>query len=160
MSDLTIKRISYRELKEKPIEVKDDRYGIAAYFTERIRQTFLACPGYQDELDCAVALLMDGDIVIGREIRYGTRLKIGDEILWVHTGCSLMVCEEYRKMGAGIILMTASYSNDKVNFGALYTEMRVDMLKKQRRVVFEIPQYTKLINTRPVFESRLGLRFF
>lgn len=157
MSDLTIKRISYRELKEKPIEVKDDRYGIAAYFTESIRQTFLACPGYQSDEDTALLLLFDGDAVIGREIRYGTRLKIGDEIIWVHSGCSLMVCEEYRKTGAGILLLTA-YNDDLVNFGALYTAMRINMLKKQRRVVFEIPQYTKIVNTRPVFESRFGLR--
>lgn len=159
MSDIKIKRITYRELKEKPIEVKDDRYGIAAYFTERIRQTFLTCPGYQNEEDIAVLLLLDGDVAIGREIRYGTRLKIGDEILWVHTGCSMMVCEEYQKIGAGIILLTSGVGkDDKVSFGALYTAMRVKLLKKQKRVIFEIPQYTKIVNTRPVFEFLFSLK--
>lgn len=159
MPDLKIKKISYGELKEKPIQVKDDRYGIAAYFTESIRQTFLACPGYLTEEDTVVLLLFDGDIVVGREIRYGTRLKIGDEIVWIYTGCSLMVCEEYQKMGAGIMLLTAGTGKDnKVAFGASYTHMRVKLLKKQKRVIFEIPQYTKLVNTRPVFESLFKLK--
>lgn len=158
MSDLKIKKISYAELREKPIEVKDDRYGIAAFFTENIRQTFLACPGIQNENECAVLLLMDGDIVIGRDICFVTRLKIGDEIVPVHTGCSQMVCEEYRKIGAGVLLFTANPNEDKFNFGASYTAMRVEMLKKQKRVIFEIPQYTKLVNTRPVFESLFKLK--
>lgn len=159
MLDLKIKKISYGELKEKPIEVKDDRYGIAAYFTETIRQTFIACPGYQNDDETAVLLLCDGDIVVGREIRYGTRLKIGEEIIWVYTGCSLMVCEEYQKIGAGIVLLTAGTgNNNKVSFGASYTQMRVELLKKQKRTVFNIPQYTKIVNTRPVFESLFGLK--
>ena len=108
MLDLKIIKISYGELKEKPIEVKDDRYDIAAYFTESVRQTFLACPCIQDDSECAVILLMDGDIVIGRDICFMTRLKIGDEIVPVHTGCSQMVCEEYRKIGAGVLLFTAN----------------------------------------------------
>lgn len=158
MSELTVKKISYGELKEKPIEVKDDRYGIASYFTETIRRTFLACPGYHSDDDVAVVLLMDGDIAIGREIRYGTRLKIGNEIVWVHTGCSMMVCEEYQKIGAGILLLTNNPNeNDSVSFGALYTEARVKLLKKQKRIVFEIPQYTKIVNTRPAIESYLRL---
>lgn len=158
MPDLKIRRITYRELKEKPIEVRDDRYGMAAYITENVRQTLLACPGYQHESDCAVVLLMDGDIVIGRELRYGTRLKIGDEIVWVHTGCSMMVCEEYRKIGAGVLLFTANNYDDKINFGALYTEMRVKMLKKQKRAIFEVPQFTKIVDTRPIFESLFKMR--
>lgn len=160
MTDLKIKKISYAELREKPIEVNDDRYGIAAYFTESIRQTFLACPAIEDESECAVLLLMDGDIVIGRDICFMTRLKIGDEIVPVHTGCSQMVCEEYQKIGAGILLFTANTHEDKVNFGALYTPMRVKMLKKQKRVVFDIPQYTKITNTQPIFESSFKLRGF
>lgn len=159
MPDLKLKKISYAELREKPIEVKDDRYGIAAYFTESIRQTFLACPGYQSEDETAVLLLLDGDTVVGREIRFETRLKIGDEIVWVHTGCSLMVCEEYQKIGAGIIIMTAGTGdNDKVGYGALFTTMRVKMIKKQKITLFEVPQYTKIVNVRPVFESRFGLK--
>lgn len=159
MPDLKLKKISYRELKEKPIEYKDDRYGIAAFFTERIRQTFLACPGIKDESDCAAILLLDGDIVVGREIRFGTRLKIGNEIVWVHTGCSLMVCEEYQKIGAGILLLTANTNpDDKITFGAFYTPMRVKLLKKQKRVLFEIPEYIKLTNTRFLFESLFGVK--
>ncbi len=159
MPDLKIKKISYAELREKPIEVKDDKYDIAAYFTESVRQTFLACPCIQDDSECAVILLMDGDIVIGRDICFMTRLKIGDEIVPVHTGCSQMVCEEYRKIGAGVLLFTANSNiEDKVNFGASYTPIRVKMLKKQKRVIFDIPQYTKIVNTRPVFESLFGLK--
>ena len=159
MPELTLKRISYREYKEQPIEYKDDRYGIASFFTERIRQTFLACPGIKDESDCAAILLLDGDIVVGREIRFGTRLKIENEIVWVHTGCCLMVCEEYQKIGAGILLLTANTnSDDIVVFGAYYSTMRVKLMKKQKRALFEIPQYMKLINTRMVIENYLGLK--
>ncbi len=159
MPDLKLKKISYRELKEKPIEYKDDRYGIAAFFTERIRQTFLACPGIKDESDCAAILLLDGDIVVGREIRFGTRLKIGNEIVWVHTGCCLMVCEDYQKIGAGILLLTANTNaEDKVVFGAYYSTMRVKLMKKQKRVLFEIPLFMKLVNTRMLFENYLGFK--
>jgi len=159
MPDLKLIRISYKELKEKPIEVKDDRYSIAAFFTENIRQTFLTCPGVKSESDCAVLLLFDGDIAIGREIRFGTRLKIGDDIIWVHTGCCLMVCEEYRKIGAGVIIMTANINkDDPVGFGAFFTPTRVKLLKKQKVAYFEIPEYIKLSNTRFLFESFWGFK--
>lgn len=159
MSDITIRKVTYRELKKKPIEVKDDRYGIAAFYTESVRQTFLACPGNREESDCALLLLLDDDIVIGREIWFGIRLKIGDKILWVHAGCCLMVCEEYRKVGAGIELMTANiYKDDSVSFSAFYTPMRVKLFKKQKRAIFEIPEFIKLNNTRFLFESLLGVK--
>lgn len=159
MTDLSIKKISYGELKEKPIEVKDDRYGIASFFTENIRQTFLACPGYLSDEDTAVLLLLDGDIVVGREIRYGTRIKIGDEIVWVHAGCSMMVCDDYQKIGAGIMLLTVDLGkDDKVAYGALYTRIMRSLIKKQKRNLFEIPQYTKIVNTKPIFESKFKLR--
>ena len=156
MSEFTIKQISYKELREKPLEFKDDRYGIAAFLTKNVRNTFLACPGIKDETDSAVILLLDGDIVIGRELRFGTRLKVGDEIVWARSGCALEVVESYRKSGAGTLIMTTHSSNkkeDPVSLTAFFSTIRVKLLKKQKWTVFEIPQYIKLTNTRLLFES-------
>lgn len=160
MSDVVLKKISYGELRDKSYEFKDDRYGIATFFTEAVRQTLLACPGYQKDTDDVFWVLYDGDVVIGRELRFGTRLKVNDEIVWAQSGCAMEVCEEYQKTGAGVLLLLESTRSKGygVNISAFFTVMRVKLFKKQKITVFEIPQFMKLVNTRFLFESVFKLK--
>lgn len=153
MSEILLKKITYKDLKEKSYEAFDDRYGIAAFITESVRKTFLEYPGYQNDSDTVAFFLMDGDIVIGRVMKFATKIKIGEDIVWANSGCAMEVCESYRKSGAGVMLITGDNSNKyEVNFSALFTEMRIKLLKKQKSIVYEFPQYTKLVGTRVIFE--------
>lgn len=154
MSDISLKVITYRDLKEKTYEVFDDRYGVVSFLTESVRKTFLSYPGFQDDSDTVALFLMDGDIVIGRVMKFGTKLKIGKDVIWANSGCAMEVCEAYRKTGAGVLLITGDNSKRYgTDFSALFTEVRVKLLKKQKRIIFEFPLYTKIVNTRVVFES-------
>lgn len=154
MSEIFLKKITYKDLRKKSYEAFDDRYGIAAFITDSVRKTFLEYPGYQDDSDTVAFFLLDGDIVIGRVMKFATKLKIGEDIVWANSGCAMEVCEPYRKSGAGVMLITGDNGKKYgINFSALFTEMRITLLKKQKSIVYEFPQYTKLVGTRVIFES-------
>lgn len=159
MLDLKIKDISYKDIREKNYEIIDDRYGMAQFLTDHLCRTFLASPNIKNDTNTFALLLLDGDTVVGREIRFWTRVKVDNDIIWAKTGCDLEVCEEYRKIGAGIMFLTYdSIQEDAVSLGAFYSPIKTKMLKKQKRVVFEIPEFIKLNNTRFLFESLWGVK--
>ena len=73
MSDLTLEKISYKELRDKSFEFRDDKYGILSYLTENAKEALLACPGNLDDSKTALVIMLDGDVITSGKIAlFGT----------------------------------------------------------------------------------------
>lgn len=83
MSEIISQKITYKELRDRSYVIKDDRYGIAAFMTESVRQTLLACPNNNDDSKTAMYLKLCDGIAVGRMMMLGTRIKVGDEVIMV-----------------------------------------------------------------------------
>lgn len=156
---ITLYKITYRELRNRSYTQFEDRYGIASYLSESAREALLACPGNLDDSKTAMVLMLDGNVIIGRETRYGTRIKIGDEIKYAQSGGGLEIEESYRKegLGADIMMENVMSKEYELKMGSFFSSMMIPMLKKLKFTIFEIPQYLKLNNARYILES-FGLK--
>jgi len=159
--NITLKKISYKELRDRSYPQYEDRYGIASYLSESAREALLACPGNLDDTKTAMVLMLDDNVIIGRETRYGTRLMIGDEMKYAQSGGGLEVYETYRDegLGADIMMENVMSKEYELKLGSFFSSMMIPMLKKLKFTIFEIPQYLKLNNARYILES-LGLKGF
>ena len=155
MSELVLHRISYKDLREFKYKSLDDPYGIVAFMTDHLRETLLACPNNEDETKTALYVMTDGNVVVGRLLEFETKVLINGEVVPTQTGSSLFVEESYRPKGVGVdLLMAQKLSKDyDIKIGALFSSMVVPMIKKMRYVLFDIPQYVTIRNTRPLIAS-------
>ncbi len=158
---ITLKKISYKELQDRSFPQFEDRYGIATYLSESARDALLACPGNQDDSKTAMVIMLDDDVIIGRETRYGTRVMIGNEMKYAQSGGGLEVYESYRKdgLGAEIMLDNVLSKEYELKLGSLFSSMMIPMLKKLKFMIIEIPQFVKLNNAQYILES-FGLKGF
>ena len=153
--NITLKKISYQELKDSSYPQYEDKYGIASYLSESALKALSACPGNLDDKKTALVLMLDDNVIIGRETRYGTRVMIGDEVKYAQSGGGLEVYETYRKdgLGAEIMLENVMSKEYELKLGSFFSSMMIPMLKKLKFTIIEIPQFLKLNNARYVFES-------
>lgn len=156
---IELKHISYQELRNRTYPQYEDRYGIASYLSESAREALLACPGNLDDSKTAMVLMLDDNVIIGRETRYGTRIKIGDEIKYAQSGGGLEIEESYRKegLGADIMMENVMSKEYELKMGSFFSSMMIPMLKKLKFTIIEIPQYLKLNNALYILES-IGLK--
>ena len=158
---ISLVKISYQELRDRSYPQYEDRYEIASYLSESAREALLACPGNLDDSKTAMVLMLDGNVIIGRETRYGTRIMIGDEIKYAQSGGGLEIEESYRKegLGADIMMENVMSKEYELKMGSFFSSMMIPMLKKLKFTIIEIPQYLKLNNARYILES-IGLKGF
>ena len=78
MSELTLQRISYKDLREFKYKSFDDPFGVVAFMTDHLRETLLACPNNEDETKTALYVMTDGNIAVEVDeyhvIAYGSKL--------------------------------------------------------------------------------------
>lgn len=158
---IELKHISYQELRDRSYPQFEDRYGIASYLSESAREALLACPGNLDDSKTAMVLMLDANVIIGRETRYGTRVMIGDEMKYAQSGGGLEIEESYRKegLGADIMMENVMSKEYELKMGSFFSSMMIPMLKKLKFMIIEIPQYNKLNNAKYILES-FGLKSF
>lgn len=161
MSELTLHKISYKDLREFKYKSFDDPYGIVAFMTDHLRETLLACPNNKDETKTALYIMTDGNVAVGRLLEFETKIVVDGKIVPTQTGSSLFVEESYRPKGVGVdLLMAKKLSKDyDLSIGALFSSMVVPMIKKMRYVLFDIPQYVTIRNTLPLIAS-YGIKGF
>ena len=150
MSEFSVQKITYKELKENTYRRYDDRYHIASFLTETVRAALISCPGNISDDKTAMYFLIEDGVVIGREMRYGCKLLINGELRYAQSGGALEVYEPYRVLGIGAEIFLDNVMNDEyeLKIGCLYSSMMIPILKKMRFSVFDIPQYVKLRNPR------------
>lgn len=153
MTKPTYKKITYRELKDGTYKnayiPQDDKFPVTSHLTSSFRDTLLACPGNSDDSKTFMNVFVDEENKeVGRDFRFGTRIKVGDKIYDAGTGCGFEVVTEYRKEGLGAELMLISQNNKEYDF-LLYagiTKKVLPMYHKLKYIVFEVPQFIKIQN--------------
>lgn len=161
MSELTLHKISYKDLWEFKYKSFDDPYGIMAFMTDHLRETLLACPNNDDETKTAMYVMTDGNVAVGRVLQFGTKLKANGEIVSAQTGGSSYVEKSYRSQGVGASLLLASKLSKEydLKINSLFSTMVVPMLRRLKYVIFEIPQYVIIRDLKPMLAAK-GLKGF
>ncbi len=159
MSELTLHKISYKDLRDYKYKNFDDPYGIVAFMTDHLRETLLACPYNVDENKTALYVMTDGNVAVGRLLEFETRIVANGEIVPTQTGSSLFVENSYRPKGVGVdLLMEQKFCKDySLKIGSLFSSMVVPMIKKIRYVLFDIPQYVSIRRSQPIIAT-LGIK--
>lgn len=164
MAKFTYKRITYQELKDGTYKnayiPQDDKFPVTAHLTSSFRDAMIACPCNNDDSKTFMHLYVDEEgKEVGRTIRFGTRIKVGDKVYNAGSGCGFEVIEEYRNEGVGadLIMITLNNNEYDILLGAGLTLMACSLHRKLKYHLFEVPQYYKVRHARYVFKS-LGLK--
>ncbi|KWW31927.1 MAG: hypothetical protein AUK63_23 [bacterium P3] len=155
MTKFTYKRISYKEFKDGTYKnayiPQDDEFSVTSHVTSSFRDALIACPCNNDDSKTFMHLFVDEEgKEIGRTIRFGTRIKAGDRVYGAESGCGFEVIEEYRKEGIGADLIMITLQNNEYDFslGAGLSLKAYPLHRKLKYILFEVPQYFKVINSR------------
>lgn len=155
MTKFTYKRITYKELKDGTYKnayiPQEDKLSVTSHVTSSFRDAMIACPCNNDDSKTFMHLFVDEEgKEIGRTIRFGTRIKAGDKVYGAESGCGFEVIEGYRNEGIGADLIMITMQNNEYDFslGAGLTLMAYPLHRKLKYILFEVPQYFKVINSR------------
>lgn len=155
MANYIYKRITYRELKDGTYKnayiPQDDKLTVTSHVTSSFRDALIACPCNKDDSKTFMHLFVDEEgKEIGRTIRFGTRIKAGDRVYGAESGCGFEVIDECRKEGIGADLIMITLQNDEYDFslGAGLSLKAYPLHRKLKYILFEVPQYFKVINSR------------
>ncbi len=125
MSEISLHKFSYKDLREGTYKKFEDPYGIIAFMTDHLRDTMLACPNNEDDTKTALYIVTDDNIPVGRVLQFGTKLKIGNEVIPIQTGGSLFVIDSYRPKGIGadMLLATKMSKDYDIKINSLFSTM-------------------------------------
>lgn len=160
--NIALQRVTYKELRNQIQISANDSYGIVfGYLTSSVQSTLLENPNLDDEQKSAMNIVICDGIIAGRNMLMPTKLKINDEIIKVQTGGSYEIAEKFRGCGLGTEIFRDSIMNSEYNayIGQLYSTTASDIVRKLGLIIFELPSYYKLCNSRSVLEAR-GLHGF
>ena len=160
MTNFTYKRITYKELKDGTYKdayiPQDDKFPVTSHLTPSLRDALIACPGNEDDTKTFKNVYVDEEgKEVGRDFRFGTRIKAGDKVYGAGTGGGFEVIEECRSEGIGADLMLISQNNKEYDF-LLYAGITIKVLPLYRKLkyhLFEVPQYYKVRSVRYAFRS-------
>lgn len=146
--------ITYGELRQGLI-VEKDKYGIASYEYDARRKAFLSNPAGAEDEEPYMFLAFDGDVPVGRNMFFKTRLKVGDIVLTVHTGSSFYVEESYRKEGVGgFIFWDSRELNLMPTLAAGISDDAIPLYKRMKHFIFEFPRMMLLRDTKPLLRKK------
>ena len=158
--DITLQRLSYRELENETQLPGDDSFGmISDYLTSAVRNTLLANPNLIDKSQTALNIAVCEGTIGGRNMLMPTKLKINDKIVAVQTGGSYEIAEQFRGRGIGTAIFKDSIFNSDydIYFGQLYSTTAIAIIRKLGLIVLELPSFYKLCKSRSILEAK-GLR--
>lgn len=156
-----LKQISYGKLREKTWLSGNDRYGLAAFVDDNVRETFLESPFNVDPTKTAVLLAVDDSDIVGRHLLYGTRIKVGNIIIEAQSSGSTEVHESQRGKGIGSMINKWTLNNTEypVYICSLLSASCLSLMQKPENecVIFDYPRFSKIINTETTLANR-GLK--
>lgn len=138
------------------VQFVDDSLGVGAFCQKYgVMKAFLNNPSITDENEELMVFELVDNVVMGREIFYPTRMKLGNQIINSYASSSLLVAEEGRKymLGASLVMhQINNLSNTVLLYGGM-TEMAVDLYKHLKFVIFDVPTIWQVRNTRPILQN-------
>ena len=152
--------ITYGELR-KGFEVHNDKYGIVTYEQEARRKAFLANPSGAEDDDMFMYIAFDGDVPVGRNMYFRTRLKLGDNIIYAYSGSGFEVVEQYRKEGVGGYIVGDEQQMKGRNPGlaAGISDDAIPLFRRLKYIVFEYPRLMQINDAKPLL-AKYGLKGF
>lgn len=160
--NVVLQRIAYKDLQNQTWASASDNHGMmSGYLTVSVRSTLLANPNLDDERKSAINIVICDGIIVGRNMLMPTKLKINDEIIMAQTGGSYEIAEQFRGQGLGTVVFSDSIMNSEYDFyiGQLYSTTAALIVRKLGLIIFELPSYYKMCNSRSVLEAK-GVRGF
>lgn len=158
MNEVTLKGITYGQLKETEWLTDNDPYGMAAFVDENVRQTFLQSPNNDHDDKTAVLLAVDGNDVVGRHLLYGTAIKNGETVIKAQSSGSTEVHESQRGKGIGSMINKWTLENDEypVYICSLLSPACLRLMEKKENecTIFDYPELVKIVNTEAAFAVR------
>ena len=141
--DLTLQKISYKQLREQKYAIADDRYGIIAFVNEKVRNCLLSCPNNTDDHNTAINLIIADGIAVGRNILFTTRFMAENKTFLAQTGGSVEVYNDYRRRGIASMILRRNHDAHDIYLGALYSEGALCIYKKMGDSIIESPLLLK-----------------
>ena len=141
MDNIKLKRITYKELKDKSYDTSGDNFGIISdYFIEPTREALLTNPYYDESKTVLNVLYLNGEIV-GRRMFLPAKIKAGNSFLFAQTGGGLEIYEKFQGQGMGSMLVKDSVTNREypANIGQLYSSGAISIFRKMDISIFEKP---------------------
>ena len=161
MSEVVLKKVSYGQLYENTWLVDDDRYGIAAFVDENVRRTFLQSPNNNNPEKTAVLLALDGGIIVGRHLLYGTKIRVGGATIKAQSSGCTEVHESQRGKGIGSKINKWTLNNDEypLYICSLLSPACLHIMEKKENActIIKFPELIKIINIKSAFVCR-GIR--
>ena len=146
--------VTYKELREGGFTLPDGRPGLAASgISPAMAEALAACPFVQDDTVAAYLVLSDG-AVVGKEVYFTTRIKLGDEILDAESASSLSVAPAYRQLAVGADIVMATFLRSRLFIGAGVSEMALPLDRKLKFHILEFPRLMQLRNAKPLLAAR------
>lgn len=157
MADCLLKRLSYRGLRNDAKIAFDDRFRMVSdYLSASVKNTLLANPNLVNDAQSAMNLIVCDGIVVGRNMLMPTKLKIQDKYFFAQSGGSYEICDKFRGQGLGTKSFKDSIYNSEYDtyIGQLYSSTAAAIVKKLGLIIFELPSFYKLCNSRILFETK------
>lgn len=161
MANIEEQVITHEQVR-KGVSLDNDPYQIGAKCLEAGRvKTFLSNPNLDDESDPLIVYeKVDGE-VMGRAMFFPTKTRIGVDYIRSYAGSSLFVHEEARKhmLGASLVMFPIYNKKNTILLYGGMTKMAVDLYKKLKFKIFDIPSVWQIRNFGPILQ-RLHFRGF
>lgn len=150
--------ITYGELR-RGLHFENDKYGIVSYEYESRREAFLSNPCVGNDDDPFMYVVEADGVPVGRTMLFDTRLKIGNEIVPLHSGSSLKVEDDFQKYGIGgeIFAFGGSIKNRKLHLSAGISNNALPLYRIIKCYIFEFPKLLRVQNIKPLL-SKYGIK--
>lgn len=147
--------ITYAQLKQGLQRYKDP-FGVGGFcYVPGVNNMFITNPNVEDENEPLLILELGDGAILGREYFYPTKMIIKGQIVNSFASSSLLVAEQGRKymLGASLVMYQINNKRDTVLLYGGMTEMAVDLYKKLKFTIFDIPTLWQIKNTRPILQN-------
>lgn len=147
--------VTFKGLREGSYILPDDRYGIAkSVLRPSMVDALTACPFIKDDSTVAMYFALVDGTIVGREVYFTSRIKVGDEIVDAESASSLGVEPSYRHLAVGADIAMATFVRSLVFIGAGVSQMALPLDRKLKYHVLEFPRLMRLQNAGPLLDAK------
>lgn len=159
-----ILKISYGQLQDNNyISSYNDKYKIAAFINNNVKNTFLNSPNNDDISKTAIIFSINDNDIVGRSVIYGTTIKNYNKTIGAQSFGSIEVDNSQRGKGIGTQIARFSLNNNEypIFICSLLSSQCLSIMRKKENdcTIFDFPQLIKIINTEAAFACR-GIKGF
>lgn len=156
LEGVILKRITYKQLKEKSYDLLNDSLGIVSDYLEQTRDALLANPNNEDDSKSVLNMVIYNNTIVGRHMLMPTKIKNGKKTVIAQTGGGHEIHESFQGKGLGSLVVKDTIMNSEypIYIGQLYSSVAISILRKMNICIFGKPLYFKQLKTRSVLAAK------